>query len=72
MTATITFHANGSDGTESLIDHQASVASGIGFYGDGFGQSVAMDTPQSTTFIPLFISIGCWNSQQKPCRSKRI
>jgi hypothetical protein len=51
MAATITFHANGSDGTESLIDHQASVASGIGFFGDGFGQSVAMDTPQSTTFI---------------------
>ena len=51
MAATITFHANGSDGTESLIDHQAALASGIGFFGDGFGQSVAMDTPQSTTFI---------------------
>ncbi len=51
MAATITFHANGSDNSESLIDHQATVASGIGFYGDGFGQSVAINTAQSTTFI---------------------
>ena len=51
MAATITFHANGADGTESLIDHEASVPSGIGFYGDAFNQSVSIDTPQSTTYI---------------------
>lgn len=51
MAATITFHANGTDDTQSLIDHQATVASGIGFYGDGFGQSVSINDSQSTTYI---------------------
>jgi hypothetical protein len=51
MAATITFHANGTDGTQSLINHQATVPSGIGFFGDGFGQSVSLNTPQNTTYI---------------------
>jgi hypothetical protein len=51
MAATITFHANGTDGIETLIAHQATTPSGIGFYGDGFGQSVSIGTSQNTTFI---------------------
>ena len=51
--ASITFHANtqdqAGDTDPTLIEHTAN--SGLGFFGDGFGVSVPVESYQSSTFV---------------------